>query len=230
MPLNYLFTANTMTAPQNFTCPNCQTKVTARLVTAVYPSDKHLANLLKGTLNRCRCAKCETEFRIDTPMTFTDREKGVIIYLHEPPEDGYTEEIEQEIDCQATEMFSQQNLPRPTIRVTFNHADFVEKICLHILGFDDRLIEFAKYQLLKNMPGDKLSVFQHKLLLDFSNTDNNKLIFLVFDRESKSPLTQVHIPFQDFQALTEEFADNPQMWQELETVFPNCYVSVDRIL
>ena len=211
-------------------CPHCGKTVAVKTVSSLRPGDEHLAALMAGTLNRATCPGCKVEFLVETPLVYLDGQTSFIVYLLEPPEDGNTEAQEREVDCMATEVFSRENLERPLVRLTFTYPDFIEKIKLHALGYDDRLIEYAKYQLFKNIGEDQLSKFQHKLLLDFSNRDEDKLVFLVYDRETNKPLSAVHVPMADFRTLEQEFAENQAMLDELDAVFPTCHVSVDRLI
>ncbi|HPY89616.1 MAG TPA: CpXC domain-containing protein [Lentisphaeria bacterium] len=211
-------------------CPRCGKAITVEVVSSLRPGDKHLAALMSGTLNRATCPGCKVEFLVETSLVYLDGQTSFIVYLLEPPEDGDTEALEHEVDCMATEVFSQENLERPQVRLTFTYPDFLEKIKLHSLGYDDRLIEYAKYQLFRNISEELLSKFQHKLLLDFSNRDKDKLIFLVYDRETNKPLSAVHVPMEDFRTLEREFAANLTMQQELDAIFPTCHVSADRLL
>jgi len=199
-------------------------------VSSLRPGDKHLAALMTGTLNRATCSDCKVEFLVETPLVYLDGQTSFIVYLLEPPEDGNTEALEREVDCMATEVFSRENLERPLVRLTFTYPDFIEKIKLRTLGYDDRLIEYAKYQLFQNISEERLSKFQHKLLLDFSNRDEDKLVFLVYDRETNKPLSVVHVPMEDFRTLEQEFAENLAMLQELDAIFPTCHVSADRLI
>jgi hypothetical protein len=200
------------------------------VVSSLRPGDKHLMALMTGALNRATCPDCKAEFLVETPLVYLDGQTSFIVYLLEPPEDGNTEALEREVDCMATEVFSRENLERPQVRLTFTYPDFIEKIKLHTLGYDDRLIEYAKYQLFRNISEEQLSKFQHKLLLDFSNRDEDKLVFLVYDRETNRPLSAVHVPMEDFRSLEQEFAENLEMLKELDAIFPTCHVSADRLI
>ncbi|HOG50957.1 MAG TPA: CpXC domain-containing protein [Lentisphaeria bacterium] len=211
-------------------CPCCGKTITVEVVSSLRPGDKHLAALMTGTLNRATCSDCKVEFLVETPLVYLDGQTSFIVYLLEPPEDGNTEALEREVDCMATEVFSRENLERPLVRLTFTYPDFIEKIKLRTLGYDDRLIEYAKYQLFQNISEERLSKFQHKLLLDFSNRDEDKLVFLVYDRETNKPLSVVHVPMEDFRTLEQEFAENLAMLQELDAIFPTCHVSADRLI
>ena len=129
----------------------------------------------------------------------------------------------------ATEAAMKENLDRPTVRLTVSLPDFIEKISLRRMGLDDRLIEYAKHQLFSNLGEDRLNSSAHRLLVDFSNKDESKLAFIVYDRETNRPISSLHVPMEEFNNLVKEFSVNDQLMNELDTLFPSCYVSVDRL-
>ena len=108
----------------------------------------------------------------------------------------------------ATEAAMRENLDRPTVRLTVSLPDFIEKISLRRLGLDDRLIEYAKHQLFSNLGDERLNSSAHRLLVDFSNKDADKLAFIVYDRETNRPISSLHVPMEEFNNLVKEFSVN----------------------
>lgn len=213
---------------QQVKCPKCGCLVDAEVTNLI--TDDNMKALLDGRLNRTRCKLCGEQFAVETSLVFKDAETGFILYLIQPPEDGETEQIENEIDAMATDVFSQENLERPCVRLTFFQVDFIEKIAIHKLGFDDRLIEYAKLQLFRNIDELQLSRTKHRLLLDYTHCDEKHLYFLVYDRELLKPINAVEVPMDEFNAIVEEVKNNENLLLELEAAFPGCYVSADRLL
>jgi hypothetical protein len=83
--------------------------------------------------------------------------------------------------------------------------------------------------LFKNLGEDKLNPSEHRLLIDFSNKDEDKLAFIIYDRETNQPISALHVPKAEFDSLVKEFTENEQLLAELDTLFPSCYVSVERL-
>ena len=83
--------------------------------------------------------------------------------------------------------------------------------------------------LFSNLGEDRLNSSAHRLLVDFSNKDESKLAFIVYDRETNRPMSSLHVPMEEFNNLVKEFSVNDQLMNELDTLFPSCYVSVDRL-
>lgn len=211
-------------------CPKCGNEFHAEPVTTIIPDDGNLRKLLDGSLNKVKCAVCGVEFALETPLTYRDKEKSFIVFCLQPPEDGNTEPIENDVDAMATDAALKEGIARPTVRLTFSRPDFIEKIMLHNAGYDDRLIEFAKLQLFRSLDELQLSRSRHRLLFDFSKTDDQSLMFIVYDCDELKAVNAVQVPMDDFRSLEEELEKNADLQKELDAAFPGCYVSADRLL
>ena len=211
------------------TCPKCGRKLQTEVTTVIRENDETAWKaLLSKTLNTCTCPDCGTKFMVERPLIYRDIAHPFIVYYVDAPDDG-NRDLEQQIDAMAEEISAQEGIDKPVVRLTLTIWDFIEKIFIWRMGYDDRLIEFAKQQLFRNTDLDKLSRTQHRLLLDFSNEDSDKLVFIVFDRETNAPVGRMHVPLEEFHKLTDEFQGNEQLMHELEILFPTCLVSVERL-
>jgi len=219
-----------VTRARSVTCPKCGTVLDTVVTTTLLPGSPGFMALFAGTLNRPECLNCGTLFLIDEPLVYRDTASAFIAYQVAMPDDGDTSAIEQEIDCMATDISSHEETERPTVRVTFTRSDFIEKITLRNDGYDDRLIEYAKFQLLKTLASEELNHNRHRLLFDFSNQNPDIIAFIVFDRENNQPVSRVHVQHGDYDALLEEFTSSTQLMLELDALFPSCYVSCDRLI
>ncbi len=214
-------------------CPKCGFKLNniSEPVTILTPDSSSLSKLFDGTLNKVVCPKCKMTLTLDGGhLVFRDVEKQFILYLMPEPEDGNTEALEEEIDATMTEEAQTHGIARPTIRLTYQRPDFIEKIAIHKLGFDDRLIEYAKLQLFRNMDELQLSRATHRLLLDYSRTNDEHLLFLVYDRESQKPINAIQVEMRDYLSLEEELMQSEDLQRELDAAFPGCYVCADRLI
>lgn len=215
---------------ENIPCPKCAASLQVPVIRVLQPESPALKQLLNGTLNCPKCTQCGTVFQVQVEqLIYKDPELAFILVQAALPEENRMESLEQEVDCLATEAAYRENLERPTVRLVFSREDFLEKIFLQQRGYDDRLVEYAKFQLFQNTGGASLQPAQQRLLYDFSNSTAEKMQFIVFDRESGKPSAAVHLPMADFQALVEEFEGDEHLQQELERIFPTCYVHVDRL-
>jgi len=210
-------------------CPKCGETQAAHAVTSI-PADSDLVqDLFRGTLNQVACEECGATFLLDTPLTFRDDDDACIIYCMPVSEKGAVDEAEASMRELTQAVFGAQDSdPVPSCRLTVSRRQFIEKIALHMHGFDDRLVEYVKYQLL-NRPDSQIDPIRSQLFYDFSNSNGSVLAFIVFDRESGKPSAAAHIPRDIYDELVETFASDPGMQEELDQLFPGYYVSVDRL-
>ncbi|MBR0457602.1 MAG: hypothetical protein IJJ26_00035 [Victivallales bacterium] len=212
-------------------CPKCGTAQEVELYTTLHAGDPAMNLLLRGTLNRPTCLACGTIFLVDKTITYSEDEPPFIVYQMSEPEDGAaSQQLENEVDAMATDIFYKENLPRPTVRLTFDRPDFIEKIAIHKLGFDDRLIEYAKLQLYRTLEEPQLDRSQHKLMFDWSHCDDQNMFFLIFDKETLKPVNAIQVPMAEFHALEHALTTDENVLRELDAAFPGCHVSAERLL
>jgi len=214
---------------QDAICQACGQHIQTELIQVITDQDDSAWKaLLAHQLNTVLCPHCKTRFALDTPLIYKDSQRPFIAYYMKKPEGG-THELEKQIDEMAKTVAASADVEKPVVRLTVTLADFIEKIFLWRLGYDDRLVEFAKQQLFRNTDLDKMSRLKHRLLVDFSNKEKDKLSFIIFDRETNAPCGGINVPLEEFDSLTQEFHGNPQLMQELDKLFPTCLVSVERL-
>ena len=211
-------------------CPKCGSEVDVEIVSSLKAGDDNVAALFKGELNHAACPACGVKFAVDTPLTYRDDNDAFIAFLMEEPEGGSCESLETEVDAMATEVFMKEDLKRPVVRLTFSMPDFLEKIALHQRGFDDRLMEFAKLQLFRTMEEPQLSRSRHRLLFDYSRSNDEDLMFIVYDRDEMKPVNAIQVPMDEFKSLERELMEREDLQAELDAAFPGCHVSADRLL
>jgi hypothetical protein len=117
----------------------------------------------------------------------------------------------------------------PECRLTVTRKSFVEKISIHVSRLQDRLIEYVKYQLYTGRE-HRIDPVRYELLYDFTAGDGHKLPFLVMDRESGRATAAAHIPMKVYSELAEMFLPGSALAEELNALFPGCFVSVERLL
>jgi len=216
----------------HLTCPKCSASFEADIVTVITPGSPACKALFAGELNRPRCPKCGTQFAVDEPLVYRDAETDppYILYCIAPPEDGNTEAVEREIDVMATDVFAAEGMARPIVRLVFSVPEFIEKIAIRHLGFDDRLVEYAKLELYRNIEEPKLSRSQHRLLLDYSHSDDKNLYFLIYEHDTAKMVNAIQVPMEEFRSLMKSAREDEHVAMELDAAFPGCHVSADRLL
>ena len=214
------------------TCPHCHAVFSREPLPAITPDSPEKKLLFSGELNKVTCPVCGKVSALDQIMTYRDAstDPAYIVYYMPLPEDRETEDLEHEVDAMATDVFSQKDEARPVVRLVFFLPDFLEKIAIHELGYDDRLVEYAKLELFRNVKEPQLSRTQHRLLLDYSHSNEKNLFFLVFDRNTQKHCNVIQVEMEEFKALMRNAQEDENVRLELEAAFPGCYVSADRLL
>ena len=211
-------------------CPRCQRQQVAGLVQVIRPDDEHLPRLFQGELNRLSCAECGADFMVPAPMLFRDDDERFLIYCLPLAEQAQWQDAERKMNELTAAIFADSELEEPPeCRLTLTRRRFLEKIAIHLHGLDDRLIEYIKYQLYSRRD-EPIDPVRSELFYDFSPGDSSTLAFILFDRESGEAQAAAHIPRELYEELSAAFLTDGDLQQELEALFPGCYVSVERIL
>ncbi len=216
---------------EKISCPACGQMALGQICRVITPESPELKLLFRGKLNVFSCASCAQTYQVAVEqLLYQDSEQATLLIQHQPPKDATDRQrIIQEIEVLASAVARRLKIPRPTVRLVFSREEFLEKIALHRKGLDDCLVEYAKFQLFQNTGGASLLPEQHRLLYDFSRSDETKMQFAVFDRRTHRVCAALHLPQEDFQKMALEFSLNPPLREELARLFPDCLVSVDRL-
>ena len=210
-------------------CPHCNASQCIEPVTAVYPDSEELDSLFNGTLNRFQCSACEQKFSVKVPVLFRDEENHALVY-YIPAEDRKDwQEAENQMDKVLKQVFS--NLPDdelPHCRLTLTYRGFIEKTSLLMNGFDDRVIEYLKYQLFKDEQR-QLDPYRTEMLYNFSQQDENYLNFLLFDRETGSSASALDVPKELYDELAESILKDEDVKNELEEMFSGYFINVEKL-
>ncbi len=211
-------------------CPHCGHRFSFTPVTSLTPGDAHEEALLRGTLNCAPCPQCQQVLNVPVRLVYRDSRRPFLLTQEPKPlPEEQAKSLALQLDEAVTEVARSQNVQRPVARLVFTRQDFLEKIFLHKRNLDDRVVEFAKYQLFQGGAGEEasLSPSRHRLLFDFGQKEEDRLVFLVYDRKLGRPIRLLQVPRQEFDALKEEIHLNPSLQRELDRCFPGCRVDVD---
>ncbi len=211
-------------------CPKCGKDVECKVVEVLEPGDEALKKLFRSELNLQTCPFCKARFMASHTMVYKEKEPPYLVFLEQYPEDDDVEALEQQIDDIATDASNEGNSEKPEVRVVFSLPDFLEKIALRNAGLDDKLIEYAKLQLFRNMEEIQLSRSQHRLLYDFTHSNEDVLMFAVYDRNTNTPVNMLQVPMDEFHSLELALQADDEALAQLHAAFPGCYVSADRLL
>ena len=215
---------------QTFKCPACSHETPYRTVSTITKGTRELTALFGGELNKATCNSCFVEFLVEIPLIYRDDKARFLVYYSPlTPDDQLPELIKlmEKLDQQLFEGLSP--LEKPVCRLTLSRRDFIEKIAIRQHGYDDRLIEYIKYQLFQH---SKKGLDPHRmdLLFDFSNTNNENLSFFAFDRTTKKAVYSLNFLRTDYDHLGEYFLRKNDMEIRLNRLFKKYYVHVTSLL
>lgn len=210
-------------------CPACTAEAEFQPATVLRDETPELQALFDGTLNRVECPGCGTQFLFETPILYRDDDgRHLIYYLPRALNDNLEDALRQ-MDEFADVIFAEfDDAERPECRLSTQRHHFLEKIALHHHGFDDRLVEYVKYQLFEHSEG--LDPIRHELLFDFGGHEEGQIKFIAFDRETGEAKYGLGFAEEDYRGLEEYFLAGPAMEAQLDGLFKGKYVHVDDIM
>ncbi len=218
------------TSLHNLVCPKCGLTQSAQLYDAVNVREhpEHREALMANQLNVITCAGCGFRFRVDKPLLYHDPDRRFMIFLRPTPE-SRAEEAEREFRAMVERLAAAAPpAPAPEMHLVLDRIELVERIFLLEAGLDPRIIEYIKHTIYsKNL--ERLSPARKRLLFNAQDSDDENLVFVVQDIESRRLETVVHYRREAYRALCETFDDDAQTPQLLE-LFPGPWLSARRLL
>ena len=213
-------------------CPKCQAPQEVLPVTVLRPHTSAVRELFRGHLNRVTCSACGTPFVLDVPVLYRDDAARFMVYFLPNVDSAQWADGERQMQEVTAKVFSQATgLEPPTCRLVFDRSSLIEKIALQQRGLDDRIVEYVKYQLLRDAEREqRLDPVRHRLLYDFSaDPGGENLAFIVYERESGRAAAGAHLPMDVYREVVETFTTSLKLREELAALFPGYYVSVERL-
>ena len=210
-------------------CPSCSAEIVVSPTSVVTENTAQLHDLFKGILNKFQCTKCDGEFLYDTPIVYRDNEHRYVIYYHTSSTDDNLSEALAYMQEVYDNLFRDlSDNEKPISRLTLKRKDLVEKIKIHQHGYDDRLIEYIKYQLFQH--SDNLDCASLDLLFDFASSNSENLVFLAFDRKTGNAHYSLEFPAEEYEKLNRDFLSPPETAKEFDKLFNGHYVHVGTLL
>ena len=212
------------------TCPACSQTNPFDSVSVIEEGTTNLKELFAGTINKVNCSFCSTKFLVEIPIIYRDNPKNFLIYNKALGKDEALTgllDLMDELYHRVYEDLDRKD--KPTCRLTLSRKDLIEKIAIHQQGYDDRLIEYIKYQLFghskKGLDSNRM-----ELLFDFSNTNQESICFLAFDLKTGNPLYSLNFQNEDYRKLENYFLSSSEMEKKLNQLFKKYYVHVGNLL
>lgn len=215
-------------------CPQCQHAFSQALYDAVTLAEEPEAKqaLLGNTLNRVLCPECQHDFRIDKALLYNDAANGLLIYWMPATGDQVDAVINQFDDMmQAMAEITPDGVTPPSVQLVLERTELIERIFLHDAELDPATIEYIKHLLysrnLEQIPPD-----QKALLFDTSQTDDEKLVFVVQDIATKQLQGMLEFPTEAYTTLLDSLHDGDEEGAKnvVKELFPGPYISARALL
>ena len=211
-------------------CPSCGTQQTVELYESVnVANDPQLKDaLMKNCLNRVDCSDCESTFRVDMPLLYSDPEHNVMIHWVPESEGMSREKILEEFD-QTLEEFNEMvpdDISVPQVRLVLTRVELVELIYMIEKGYNQRVVEYVKYSIYsRNL--EKIDPARFRLLLNVEDSNGEELHFVMQDVQSNELGASLGYGRAAYQSMCELFEENSD---EFLDMFPGPCISARNLL
>jgi hypothetical protein len=209
-------------------CPNCDEEIEFTPTTVIHTESPDITLLFNNELNKIFCPDCETHSFFDTPILYRDDNSNYIIYfLPNSFYDTLTHALEQ-MKTLDDEIFAEVDKDlRPDCRLTTDRNQFIEKIAIQEDSYDDRLMEYIKFQLLKH--SEVLDEIRHTLLYDFANSDEENIAFIAFDSDSGEMDYTLNFKVKEYKELETFYLGTPEKEIELNGYYKPYYIHISAL-
>lgn len=214
----------------NIKCPSCGVPQDVELHEAVnVAAEPELKQaLLENRLNRIECIDCDTSFRVDMPLLYSDPEHNILI--HWIPETGSMskEEIIEDFD-QSLEQINAMlpaDISAPNVRLVLTRVELVERVFMIEAGLNERVMEYVKYSIhTRNM--EKIDPEKFRLLLNVQDSTDDELCFVMQNVESQALGKVLRYGRAAYESMCELYNENPEEFLEM---FPGPCISARNLL
>lgn len=214
----------------NITCPSCGLQQEVELYESVNAStDPQLKDaLMKNWLNRVECPDCDTSFRVDMPLLYSDPKHNILIHWMPESEQMTREQILEDFDQTLDEIneIMPGDVTVPRVRLVLSRVELVELIYMIEAGFNQRVVEYVKYSIYsRNM--EKVDPHQFRLLLNVEDSTDDELCFVMQNVQSQELGGVLRYGRAAYQSMYELYEENPD---EFVDMFPGPCISARNLL
>jgi len=214
----------------NITCPSCGLPQQVDLYEAVnVATDPQLKDaLMHNWLNRVECPDCNTTFRVDMPLLYSDPQHNILIHWmpesDEMPRERILEEFDQTLD-QINDIMP-DDVAVPRVRLVLSRVDLVELIYLIEGGYNQRVVEYVKYSIYtRNL--ETVDPQRYRLLLNVEDSSEDELCFVMQDVGSLELGKILRYGRAAYASMCELYDENPE---EFLDMFPGPCISARNLL
>ena len=214
----------------NITCPSCGVTQDVELFEAVnVGSDPELKQaLLENRLNRVTCVDCESSFRVDMPMLYSDPKHNILVHWIPETARLTKEHIIEDFDQSLEQINSMlpADVSTPSVRLVLTRIELVELIFIIEAGMNQRVVEYVKYSMHTRNP-EKLDPKTFGLLLNVQDSTDEELCFVTQNIENQTLGSLLRYGRAAYKSMEELYDENPEEFLEM---FPGPYISARDLL
>jgi hypothetical protein len=211
-------------------CPSCDVQQDVSLYESVnVGNDPELKQLLlENTLNRVECIDCDTSFRVDMPLLYSDPKHNILIHwipeTEELDKDAIIEDFDQSLE-QINDLLP-ADITTPNVRLVLTRVELVELIFIIEEGLNERVVEYVKYSIYtRNI--EKVDPKGFRLLLNVHDSTEEELCFVMQNVETQGLGKVLRYGRTAYQSMCDLYDENPEEFFEM---FPGPYISAQNLL
>lgn len=210
-------------------CPTCSREISFQPLEVICEGSPELSAFLQGEANQVHCSSCEATFLYETSILYRDDENAYWVYFMPSVNSESLEGALTRMDQLCESILDEIAVTdQPRGRLTLSQREMIEKIMIHQHGYDDRLIEYVKYQFYQH--SEDVDSKRDELFFDFSNSDSEKIMFLGFHKKTGQPTLSLGIKAIEYTQLERHFLKTEAMEKELDRFYRKYYVTVREML
>ncbi len=212
-------------------CPQCSQEQDVELYESlnVQTSPELKEQLMNNQLNAVVCEQCDSSFRVDKPLLYSDPVRNLLIHVI-PVSSDRVDEGQRQFSEWMGQLNSSlpQGVDAPHLHLVFSRIELVERIFMLEAGLDERVIEYIKH-LVYSQNMDRVDPTTKALLFDAQDSTDEALCFVVQDVAGQQLESVLEYSRQAYDALCEMF-DQDEQTPSLIELFPGPYISARALL
>ncbi len=214
----------------NITCPSCGTQQEIELhETLNAATDPELKQaLLENRLNRVACADCDTTFRVDMPLLYSDPSHNILIHWIPETKTLSREQIIDDFDESLEQINGMlpADIKAPSVRLVLTRVELVELLFMIEAGMNPRVVEYVKYSIYtRNM--EMVDPAKYRLLLNVQDSTDEELLFAMQNIETQELDKVLRYGRAAYDSMCELYKESPDEFIEM---FPGPCISARNLL
>ena len=214
----------------NITCPSCGTQQEVELhETLNVATDPELKQaLLENRLNRVACADCDTTFRVDMPLLYSDPSHNILIHWIPETKTLSREQIIDDFDESLEQINGMlpADIKAPSVRLVLTRVELVELLFMIEAGMNPRVVEYVKYSIYtRNM--EMVDPAKYRLLLNVQDSTDEELLFAMQNIETQELDKVLRYGRAAYDSMCELYKESPDEFIEM---FPGPCISARNLL